>query len=368
MDELNLASVIVSKRREKGITQEHLAEYIGVTKASVSKWENGLSYPDIVLLPRLASYFDLTIDALLGFTAQLDERQIQAVYQELALDFFEKDFEEVINKSQTFVKKYYSCYPLLLKMVLLYINHVSLARDEQQMNALMTEALALCTRIRENSKNIEQLKEATSYQAMCYLILKKGEAVLTLIGETVSDENADGLLIAQAFQLLGNVEKAQETLQIEAYQKLTAFYNCLLHLIQSNLGNFAEAETAYLRAEALSRLFNMRTLSPNSAAGLYALGAQMYQLADLSEKALELLEKYVDVCVDGFFPIDFHGDAFFDKVEDWLEHKKFVPRNEKVVKESMIRDVLQNPIFEPLRQRTEFIKMNEKITNYLGGN
>jgi transcriptional regulator with XRE-family HTH domain len=41
MKEINIAKTIVSKRREKGITQDELAEYIGVSKASVSKWETG---------------------------------------------------------------------------------------------------------------------------------------------------------------------------------------------------------------------------------------------------------------------------------------------------------------------------------------
>ena len=49
MKEINIAQTIIDKRKEKGITQEDLAEYIGVSKASVSKWETGQSYPDITL-------------------------------------------------------------------------------------------------------------------------------------------------------------------------------------------------------------------------------------------------------------------------------------------------------------------------------
>ena len=43
LNELNIAKTIVLKRKEKGITQEELAAYIGVSKASVSKWETGVS-------------------------------------------------------------------------------------------------------------------------------------------------------------------------------------------------------------------------------------------------------------------------------------------------------------------------------------
>ncbi len=44
MNELHIANIILTKRREKGVTQEELAAYIGVSKASVSKWENGVSH------------------------------------------------------------------------------------------------------------------------------------------------------------------------------------------------------------------------------------------------------------------------------------------------------------------------------------
>lgn len=44
MKEIHIARALVRKRKEKGITQEELARYIGVTKASVSKWETGVSH------------------------------------------------------------------------------------------------------------------------------------------------------------------------------------------------------------------------------------------------------------------------------------------------------------------------------------
>ncbi|HID1129575.1 TPA: helix-turn-helix domain-containing protein [Clostridioides difficile] len=43
MNELNIARTLILKRKEKGITQDELANYIGVSKASVSKWETGVS-------------------------------------------------------------------------------------------------------------------------------------------------------------------------------------------------------------------------------------------------------------------------------------------------------------------------------------
>lgn len=64
---MNLANTIYDLRREKGYTQEKLAEMLGVTTAAVSKWECANAYPDITLLPQLAEIFDVSMDYLFGY-------------------------------------------------------------------------------------------------------------------------------------------------------------------------------------------------------------------------------------------------------------------------------------------------------------
>jgi transcriptional regulator with XRE-family HTH domain len=53
-------------RKERKLTQEDLAKFIGVSFQVISKWECGDSYPDITVLPVLAKFFNLTVDELLG--------------------------------------------------------------------------------------------------------------------------------------------------------------------------------------------------------------------------------------------------------------------------------------------------------------
>ncbi len=62
-----------------------LADHIGVTKASVSKWERGQSLPDAPVLAELASFFGVTLDELVsGYEPQLGREQIRRIYRELA--------------------------------------------------------------------------------------------------------------------------------------------------------------------------------------------------------------------------------------------------------------------------------------------
>lgn len=69
-------------RHEKELTQENLAEFLGVTFQSVSKWERGESYPDITMLPSIASFFDVTCDELLGTFEAVKEERIQQYINE----------------------------------------------------------------------------------------------------------------------------------------------------------------------------------------------------------------------------------------------------------------------------------------------
>lgn len=64
--EINLKDKLRTLRQRKNVTQEALANHLGITPQSVGKWERGEGFPDITLLPRIAFYFDVTVDELLG--------------------------------------------------------------------------------------------------------------------------------------------------------------------------------------------------------------------------------------------------------------------------------------------------------------
>lgn len=67
---MKLNEQIAFLRKEKGITQEELANALGVSNQAVSKWENGQCCPDIELLPEIAKYFNVSIDRLMGYQSQ----------------------------------------------------------------------------------------------------------------------------------------------------------------------------------------------------------------------------------------------------------------------------------------------------------
>ena len=78
MIEMTLGQRIAALRRQKDMTQEILAEALGVSPQAVSKWENDISCPDIMLLPKLAKMLDATVDALLSGEPEPETRLVPA--------------------------------------------------------------------------------------------------------------------------------------------------------------------------------------------------------------------------------------------------------------------------------------------------
>lgn len=102
---LYIGEQLKALRKEKQITQETLADVLGVSYQSISRWELGICYPDIELLPTIANYFGVTIDQLLSNDANSREAELQRFYDKLnSLQFGSLE-------QMQFVEEFYHKYP-----------------------------------------------------------------------------------------------------------------------------------------------------------------------------------------------------------------------------------------------------------------
>ena len=90
-----IGAVIAKLRKSKGVTQEELANYVGVSAQAVSKWENG-GVPDTELLPKIADYFNVSIDSLFDRSinsGSLQSALIESIYNESESNRFHRVLE-----------------------------------------------------------------------------------------------------------------------------------------------------------------------------------------------------------------------------------------------------------------------------------
>lgn len=78
MNQTAIGSYIARKRKEQNLTQEQLAEQLGVSNKTVSKWENGKSYPDIHSLLLLSALFDVSLDQLIKGDLETMKQEVNA--------------------------------------------------------------------------------------------------------------------------------------------------------------------------------------------------------------------------------------------------------------------------------------------------
>jgi transcriptional regulator with XRE-family HTH domain len=80
--QLHIGGNLKRLRRERDLTQEELAAFLGVSFQAISKWERGEGYPDMETLPVIANYFGVTLDALVGMDALRDTAEAEALLEQ----------------------------------------------------------------------------------------------------------------------------------------------------------------------------------------------------------------------------------------------------------------------------------------------
>ncbi len=364
MKEINIARAIVKMRKEKGITQDELAGYIGVSKASVSKWETGHSYPDITFLPQLATYFNISVDELIGYEPQMAKPDIRKLYLRLSEDFGTKPFAEVMKECQEIIKKYYSCFPLLLQMGTLLVNYSMISGDAATNTAVMGEAKELFIRVKKESDDVELTKQALCMEALCSLTLGTPEEVVELLeGKNVYQASTETLL-ATAYQMTGKIKEAKAVLQAGIYHQMVSLLGILPTYLMLCADETERFEEVHRRAMAVAETFRIRELHPSSLLSYYLAAAQGYMAGQRKDLALAQLESYTELAIKDISTLEIKGDDFFDLIDSWLDEfplGRSLPRDKKTIKQSMVDAVQNNPAFSTLTDERRFQVLLEKL-------
>jgi len=153
---IRIGEKIKSLRKQKNISQEVFANYLGVSFQAVSKWENGNTMPDVTLIPAIASFFCVSTDELFDFNLFEMEKQVDAICRE-SWKYREKD----PAKSESILREGLQRFPgndIILNNLLYTLDYRTRA----------DEVITLCKTLIESTKDDSVKYDACRILASCY--------------------------------------------------------------------------------------------------------------------------------------------------------------------------------------------------------
>lgn len=162
---MKMNETIRSRRKELNLTQEQMADFLGVTAPAVHKWEKGITYPDISLLPALARLLGVDLNTLFSFEQELTEQEINMFSGEVVQLMQKKGFEAGYERAMMKIREFPNCALLLCSvaavldgcLVLFLVEDT--ARFEEAIENLYERAAKLGdARVREQANQMLILK------------------------------------------------------------------------------------------------------------------------------------------------------------------------------------------------------------------
>jgi len=158
---LYLSENLKKFRLLKNLTQEDVAEYLGITPQSVSKWERAECYPDITFLPALANIFETSVDVLLGMDIIRNEQTVHNIHKSAT----ECQKKGNYASAEKIYRDALKIYPNNAGILLGLAGVLALSDKTDEAITLMEHALPLC----ESEK-----QKSTTRAALCFLYMKCG--------------------------------------------------------------------------------------------------------------------------------------------------------------------------------------------------
>ncbi len=161
---MSIGLTIKKLRRERDMTQEQLAECLGITANAVSQWECDRTAPDISQLPMLSNIFRVSADVLLGIDVNAMDAQIEEIYNQVRELYCTGHRQEGIALCREGLKKFPDAYLLMEELAF----NLSYSKDR----AIQEESIALFERILANG--VEDSTKNFAIGNLCHLYMAVG--------------------------------------------------------------------------------------------------------------------------------------------------------------------------------------------------
>lgn len=215
---IEIGEKIRELRRRDGRTQEDLAEALGVTCQAVSRWEASGGYPDMEMIPAIANYFGVNIDALFGFESNRDRKIEEIIARVDAYGLKGRSDDKWVEDCLEILREGLAEYPqdekLLIKLAdtlseagwrrhceWLYYDEEGYIRhdyDRHRKNEYWTEAVKICEKLAESAKDNRIVAKAISILVLLYRNFGENDKAVMYAGRMTELKNSRELLLAAA--------------------------------------------------------------------------------------------------------------------------------------------------------------------------
>jgi len=366
MYKLHFAENLTRLRKEKQLTQEQLADFCEVTKASVSKWETAQTMPDVLMLPKLAAYFGVTIDELLGYEPYLSKEQILKIYKELANDFATEPFDVAMKRCREYVKKYYSCYEFLKTIVHLWLAHEVVAGENRM--EMLREAKELCIHILNNCRTVSLCNDVIFLQSILDLLLGQPDETIEALEEMnnplrLSIQSEEVLL--SAYIEKGMLDKGNDFAQVSMYFHVLMLISISCRFLEIHKGNLEKCEETKRRIDEMIGLYNVEQINFHYVTEYVYRMAKVYAYHNEKRKTVEELSRYVSIferVLRGEISY-LQSDGYMDRLHIWFEESALTggfPREKGTIYEAVVH-ALEAPEFDLLKSFESFLTLQARV-------
>lgn len=234
---MKLGEKIKTLRKQKNISQEVLAQYLGVTFQAVSKWENGTTMPDVATIPAIASFFGVSTDELFDFNLYETQKQVEAIVDEHSR-YWHTDKHKAEQIIRDGLKKYpgndilLNCLIGVLELPGRSDEVISVAKalvestkyDEVRFDAyrIMAEAYAAQGDLSAAKDAIEQIPEIyfTKLEVAARLLTGEDAYEAAQKQKNISAEDLIDMLIITGKHLMAQGEREKALSQLRIAQKI----------------------------------------------------------------------------------------------------------------------------------------------------
>lgn len=349
---------IYELRKAKGLTQEQLAEAVGVSVPAVSKWETGISLPDITMLAPVARLLSTTVDYLLAYTMDLTEEETDALYQEITNTCESKGYRLGLEYAFSLLKEYPGSEYLKLKIAMSPLR-LSYTADSDYSEEEYMKLSEKSKRLLEDlvpSKNYEISFAAKTVLISRYMQEQRFHEAEDLLSTLPKNEFG----VKRLWPVLyAGMEEYEKSLRIAEQNLLQDIYNIQTDIV--SMYNVRIKQEDYQSALQLAEnCYRISKLYGNHMPGGADLFVDAYIKMQDVQNALTWFQVYVEDIIE--LEPDFSKSVFFKNIGKDIANGSHLSDN---IKTALYKAILLNPHYEILRDKKEYVDSVAKLKAYL---